>query len=124
MTCRGIRGAITVEADEAEAILAATRELLEEIVAANRLSTEELAGAIFTVTADLTAAPPARAAREMGWTLVPMLCTQEMAAAGGLARCIRVLVLWNTDMAPGQVHHVYLGHAQQLRPDLAEGGMP
>jgi len=122
MVCRGIRGAIDVEANDAGEILAGTRHLLERIAAANHLSVEDVASVIFTVTPDLDAAHPARAAREMGWSSIPLLCMQEIAVADSLPRCIRVLVLWNTDRSPDQVRHVYLGRARQLRPDLTEGG--
>jgi chorismate mutase len=120
MTCRGIRGAITVEANEAPAVLAATRTLLEKMVAANKLDIEDVASVIFTATPDLTAVYPARAAREMGWVSTPLLCIQEMAVAGSLARCIRVLILWNTDLGPDEIHHLYLKGATVLRPDWAE----
>jgi chorismate mutase len=120
MTCRGIRGATSVDANDADTIIAATRELLENIVAANGLSTEDVTSAIFTATPDLDAAYPARAAREMGWLKVPLLCMQEMAVKGSLPRCIRVLVLWNTDLPPDRIRHVYLGRARALRPDLVE----
>jgi chorismate mutase len=118
MKCRGIRGATSVEANEAEAILAATRELLEQIVVANNLQVDDVASVIFTATPDLDAAYPARAAREMGWLSTPLLCMQEMATVDGLPRCIRVLVLWNTDLPPDQIRCVYLGQARALRPDL------
>jgi chorismate mutase len=124
MSCRGIRGAISVRANSPDAIIAATRELLEQIVAANDLRVEDLASAIFTATPDLDAAYPARAAREMGWMEVPLLCMQEMNVAGSLPRCVRVLVLWNTDKPPEQVRHVYLGEARTLRPDLLGGPLP
>ncbi len=119
MPCRGIRGAICVDINDAGAIVAATRELLERIVAANNVATEDIASVIFTATPDLNAAYPARAARDMGWVNVPLMCTQEMAVTDGLPRCIRVLVLWNTDRPADQIHHVYLGEARNLRPDLA-----
>jgi chorismate mutase len=124
MTVRGIRGATSVDVNDAEPIIAATRELLERIVAANGLATEDVASVIFTATSDLDAAYPARAAREMGWVHVPLLCMQEMAVVGSLPRCIRVLVLWNTDRPAGQVRHVYLRRARALRPDLVEEGEP
>ncbi|MGD8997086.1 MAG: chorismate mutase [Anaerolineae bacterium] len=120
MTCRGIRGAICVEANQADAILRASRQLLERVVVANDLSAADVASVIFTATPDLDAAYPARAAREMGWVDIPLLCMQEMAVAGSLPRCIRVLVHWNTDRAPQEMRHVYLGAARALRPDLAE----
>jgi chorismate mutase len=124
MTVRGIRGATSVDVNDAEPIIAATRELLERIVAANGLATEDVASVIFTATSDLDAAYPARAAREMGWVHVPLLCMQEMAVVGSLPRCIRVLVLWNTDWPTGQIRHVYLRRARALRPDLVEEGEP
>jgi chorismate mutase len=124
MTVRGIRGAISVDVNGAEPIVAATRELLERIVAANGLATEDVASVIFTATSELDAAYPARAAREMGWVHVPLLCMQEMAVVGSLPRCIRVLVLWNTDRPAAQVRHVYLRRARALRPDLVEEGEP
>lgn len=120
MTCRGIRGAISVDVNDADTIIAATRELLERIVSANGLLMEEVAGVIFTATPDLDAAYPACAAREMGWVNTPLLCMQEIAVADSLPRCIRVLVLWNTTLSPDQIRHVYLGNTRTLRPDLME----
>jgi chorismate mutase len=119
MTCRGIRGAICAQANEVDAILLATRRLLERIIAVNGLSVDDVTSAIFTATPDLDAAYPARAARLMGWTQVPLLCMQEMAVMDTLPRCIRVLIHWNTNRAPDQIRHVYLGEARALRPDLA-----
>ena len=120
MNCRGIRGAISVDANRAEAIITATRELLEQIVAANDLHPAAIASVIFTATPDLDAAYPARAARDMGWVDPPLLCVQEMAVVDSLPRCIRVLIHCNTDKPPGQLRHVYLGQARTLRPDLVE----
>ncbi|MBN1978066.1 MAG: chorismate mutase [Anaerolineae bacterium] len=119
MTCRGIRGAVCVETNDAAAIVAATREMLEHIVADNDLAVEDIACVIFTATPDLDTAYPARAAREMGWMTTPLLCEQEMAVKSGLPHCIRVLLLWNTDLPADRVRHVYLGKARALRPDLA-----
>ncbi len=122
MICRGIRGATSVDINDAVAIITATSELLERVVAANNLLVEDVVSVIFTATPDLDAAYPARAAREMGWMNTPLLCMQEMVVVGSLPRCIRVLVLWNTDLSPDQVQHVYLGRARALRPDLLEEG--
>jgi chorismate mutase len=124
MACRGIRGAVCADANRAEAIRAATRALLERIVAVNGLSDADVVSAVFTATPDLDAAYPARAARELGWTQVPLLCMQEMAVTGSLPRCIRVLIHWNTDRPPGEVQHVYLGEARALRPDWATDHEP
>jgi chorismate mutase len=122
MSCRGIRGATSVSTNYVEDILRATRNLLEQIVAANGVDAEHVAGVIFTATRDLDAAYPAQAAREMGWTDVPLMCMQEMTVANSLDRCIRVLVLWNTTRRPDEIRHVYLGRARELRPDLTQGG--
>jgi len=119
---RGIRGAVTVEENTAEAIRQATRQLLDALTERNAIRTEDIVSVFFTVTADLDAEPPARGAREMGWTLVPMFCVQEMAAQNGLPRCIRALIHVNTDKTQQDVKHVYLGEAVKLRPDLAQGG--
>ncbi len=119
MPTRGIRGATTVAEDEAETILQATRELLEAIVKENAsMSPEDIGSAIFTVTEDLAATFPAQAARQMGWSMVPMMCAREIPVPGALPKVIRVLVHWNTDTPQGEIKHVYLRGAVKLRPDL------
>ena len=119
MPIRGVRGATTVAADEPDLILQATRELLEEILAENEnMKLEDIASAIFTVTEDLASTFPAQAARQMGWSLVPMMCAREIPVPGSLRRVIRVLVHWNTDVPQNQITHVYLRDAVKLRPDL------
>ena len=119
MAVRGVRGATVAGQDEEGAILAATRELLEALLQANpAMQVEELASAFFTVTGDLTAAHPAKAARQMGWMQVPLMCALEIPVPGSLPRCIRVLLHWNTSLAQAEIRHVYLGAAASLRPDL------
>jgi len=119
MPIRGIRGATTVTADEPDLILQATRELLEEILEENEgMQPEDVASAIFTVTDDLASTFPAQAAREMGWSLVPMLCAREIPVPNSLSHVIRVLVHWNTDVPQSGITHVYLREAVKLRPDL------
>lgn len=118
MALRGIRGATTVASNDSASILAATRALLEEIVRANHVSTEDVAAAFFTATNDLDAAFPAKAARLLGWHQVPLLDASEIPVPGSLPRCIRVLVLWNTDVPQDRVVHVYQGEARSLRPDI------
>lgn len=116
---RGIRGATTVAADDAEAILTATEELVREVVAANGIVAEDVASALFTVTPDLRAEFPAAAARRMGWTMVPLLNFTEIGVPGRLERCIRILVHVNTRRTQAEMVHVYLREAVSLRPDLA-----
>jgi chorismate mutase len=119
MALRGVRGAITIDKDEPGAILAATRELLQAIQVANpSLAPEDLASVVFTLTPDLRAEYPAKAARQVGWQAVPLMCAQEIPVPGGPPRCIRVLLHWNTPLEQNEIHHVYLGEAARLRPDL------
>jgi chorismate mutase len=115
---RGVRGAITVEKNTADEILGATRTLLEELIAANEIEEEEVASVIFTTTPELNAAFPAKAARDMGWSRVALLGTQEIAAANGIPMCIRVLVHWNTEKSLDEITHVYMREAEMLRADL------
>lgn len=119
MPLRGVRGATTVEHNDAEEILTATRELLQALVGANGIVPADVASVIFTTTPDLTAAFPARAARESGWTDTALLGAQEAGVNQGLERCIRVLIHWNTNHRQDEVVHVYLKGAAQLRPDRA-----
>lgn len=119
MSMRGIRGATTVATNTSEAIRQATQELLLALHTANGFAVEEIASIFFTTTPDLTAEAPARAARELGWHEVAMLCLAEMAVHDGLERCIRVLIHWNTDKRSAEMHHIYLREAAQLRPDRA-----
>ncbi len=119
MPVRGIRGATVVEHDDPEEVLAATRELLSALLKANpSLNPSDLASALFTVTGDLCTAYPARAARQLGWDDVPLMCALEIPVPGSLPRCIRVLLHWNTDLPQAAVRHIYLGAAASLRPDL------
>ncbi len=116
---RGIRGAITVERNEAAEIAAATRELIKTIIKENRLDTEDIASAIFTVTSDLNAGFPATAVREMGWRYIPLMCANEINVPGSLGRCIRVLIHVNTAKSQKEIKHVYLKGAVVLREDLS-----
>lgn len=118
MPVRGIRGATTC-LEETESILAATRELLSTILKVNPgLQTTDIASAWFTVTSDLQLAHPAKAARELGWTDVPLMCAREIDVPGSLSHCVRLLIHWNTDLPQSAVKHVYLHGAVKLRPDL------
>ena len=118
MAIRGVRGATTVEENTAESILSATRELLQKMVEANALQTNDVASAFFTTTRDLDAVYPAAAARALGWAHAALMCMHEMDVPGGLALCIRVLIHWNTDVRQDEVQHVYVRGATTLRPDL------
>ena len=117
MECRGIRGAITVPENSKEAIRAATKELLQKMIRINEVKISDITCILFTTTSDLNAAFPAAAARELGWTQVPLLCGHEMNVPGSLPSCLRVLVLYNTDKKNEDMVHVYLGGAVTLRDE-------
>ena len=112
-----LRGANTVTENTAEAILKATDTLMREILSRNALESDQLVSCIFTLTPDLDAEFPAVAAREMGLSMVPLLCAREIPVPGSLPRVIRVLMhCYPPDNLEPQ--HVYLGAARELRLDL------
>ena len=115
----GIRGATTVERNEAQEILDATDELLRAIIAANDLQPDDIVSAFFTVTNDLDAAFPARAAEDFGWNIVALLHATEIPVPGSLPRCIRLLVHAYTTRTRAEIKHCYLRRAIILRPDRA-----
>ena len=120
MTVRAIRGAVQLERDEREHLLASVDELIREILGQNSLSTDDLISMLFTATPDLHSEFPALAARQLGIGDVPLLCAQELDIDGSMPRVIRVLVHAETDLAKTDVRHVYLRGAAALRRDLAQ----
>jgi chorismate mutase len=118
MMFRGVRGATTAGSDTADAILAATSELLQAMIDANGIEEDDVASVVFTTTPDLTAVYPAKAARDLGWRRTALLGCQEMDVPGGLARCIRILIHWNTTRTLDEIQHIFLRDAVRLRPDL------
>ena len=117
MRLYALRGATTVAANERDAILAATDELMRTILDRNALAAEDLVSCIFTLTEDLDAEFPAVAARGLGFGRVPLLCAREVPVPGALGRVIRVLIHYYA--AEGHTaEHVYLGEARALRADL------
>lgn len=120
MPCRGVRGATTVEKNEREEILGATRQLLALLIRSNEMELADIACATFTTSPDIDAEFPALAARQLGWLDVPMLCGHEMAVPGSLPMCIRVMLQWNTDKTQSEIEHIYVREAKRLRPDLSK----
>lgn len=113
-----LRGATTVDANDREKILAATEELLREILERNALSTDDVVSCIFSMTEDLDAEFPAVAARTLGFNQVPLLCTREIPVPGALPQVIRILMHFYADPAH-ETKHVYLREAAKLRADLS-----
>ena len=122
MAVRGIRGATTVDSDSAEEIIEATRELLTQLIETNDIHAEDIAGAWFTTTRDINSEFPAIAARQLGWTDVPLLCGHEMEVDASnprsIPRCIRILVMLNSEQPASAMRFVYLRGAAAIKQDL------
>lgn len=117
---RAFRGAITVDSNEKEEILSATAMLYDELVAKNSLDAKDFVCMFFSLTPDLDAVFPARAVRERGVTNVPLMCMAEIPVDGALEKCVRILLLSNSDKSLEEINHVYLRDAVKLRPDLVK----
>lgn len=116
LRCRGIRGAILVGSNSKEAISSATRKLLKEMVKANSIELDDVAAVIFTTTRDLNAEFPAAAVRQMGWSpQIALLDGHEMSVHHDLERCLRILMLINTEKKLSELVHVYSDGAEKLR---------
>jgi chorismate mutase len=112
-----LRGATSVDVNESSAILAATEELMRQIMERNAIGPDDVVSCIFTLTDDLDAEFPAVAARKLGFDRVPLLCAREVPVPGALGRIIRVLIHYYADDGHS-AQHVYLGEARTLRADL------
>ncbi|MDH2428518.1 chorismate mutase [Sphaerisporangium sp. TRM90804] len=117
---RAIRGAIQIDSNDREAILAGVTELVTEVMERNRLTTDEVISVIFTATPDLTAEFPALAARKLGFHDVPLICASEIDVPGALPRVVRLMAHVATDRPRQQIQHVYLRGAVALRVDIAQ----
>jgi chorismate mutase len=116
---QGIRGATTVGRNDSAEILEATNELLRTLIEANGLQPDDIVSGLFTVTNDLDAAFPARAAEDYGWNIVALLHATEIPVPGSLPLCIRLLVHAYTSRTRTEIKHCYLRGATVLRPDRA-----
>ena len=115
---RALRGATTVESDDAEEIAVATRELLTGMLQANDIDLENIISVFFTTSPDLTASFPATAARGIGFHTVPLICASEINVPGAKSHCIRVMMHAYSSRSRADIRHVYLRDAQNLRDDL------
>jgi chorismate mutase len=117
---RAIRGAVQVDADDRQAILDGTAELVTAVMSRNGLSTDDVISVIFTATPDLTAEFPALAARSLGFQEVPLLCGTEMSVPGSMPRVVRLMMHFQTGKSRSEIQHVYLRGAAALRLDIAQ----
>jgi chorismate mutase len=120
MSVRAIRGATQVAANTAEAITAATQELILEILAGNSLTPDDVISVLFTSSPDLDATFPAAAARSVGFENTPLICAVEIDVAGALPRTVRVMAHVETELSKIEVTHIYLHGAKALRRDIAQ----
>ncbi|MFD1206400.1 MULTISPECIES: chorismate mutase [Sporosarcina] len=119
MTVRGVRGATTVELDEAQIVHDATEALVIEMANANKVAPEDIVSVIISTTTDIASAFPAKAVRSIkGWKYVPVMCTHEMNVIDAMPFCIRILMHINTDATQKEIQHIYQKDAVKLRPDL------
>lgn len=120
MYSRGIRGAITVENDSPQEIEQAVIELFSKIKELNTIAAEDISHIIFSTTKDLKSAYPAKFLRQhFEVDTVPLMCMNEADIEGSLKKCIRVLVVVNTQKSQQEIKHVYLKEAKKLRPDIS-----
>ena len=120
MTVRAVRGAVQIDTDERDAILEGTTELVNEVMARNELTTDDVISVLFTATPDLTAEFPALAARKLGCHDVPLICASEIAVPGAMPRIVRLMAHGETDRPRSAILHVYLRGAAALRLDIAQ----
>jgi chorismate mutase len=120
MTVRAVRGAVQINADERDAILEGTAELVTEVMVRNELTPGDVISVLFTSTPDLTAEFPALAARKIGFHDVPLICATEIAVPGAMPRVVRLMAHVETDRPRSAIQHVYLRGAGALRLDMAQ----
>jgi len=118
---RAVRGAITVEKNKKDMILDAVKELLSKMLKENGLKHDDIISIWFTMTSDLNAVFPAKAARELGLTDVALMCANEIDVKNSLKKCIRIMISFNTEKNHSGLKHVCLKKAVSLRPDLVKG---
>jgi len=117
---RALRGATTVESDEAEHVGERTRTLVQTMLDRNGVQHDDLISVLFTATDDIHSVFPATAARSLGLADVPLICARELDVVGAMPLCIRVMMHCTTTRSRRELHHVYLENAVALRHDLPE----
>jgi chorismate mutase len=118
MSVRAIRGATQLDSDDREHMLERVAEMVTQVMATNGLDVDDFISVIFTATSDLVSEFPAYAARRLGFGDVPLLCARELEIAGSMPRVVRMLAHVESELTKGEIRHVYLHGAAQLRSDL------
>lgn len=118
---RGFRGATTVMNNDEAEITEETRKLILQMIERNNIHPSHISHVLFSLTDDLNDSFPAKAARQMeGWAHVPVMCMKEIDVPNSLERCIRVMMVAETNLKQDEVEHVFLNEAVKLRPDLVQ----
>lgn len=120
MAVRAVRGAIQLDIDDRDHLMACTTELIKQVLEQNGLAVDDLISVLFTATPDLHSEFPALAARELGIVDVPLMCAAEIDVTGAMPRVVRLLAHVETLRSKNEIQHVYLGGAAALRRDIAQ----
>ncbi len=119
MSVRAVRGATQLDDDRRDHMLERVAEMVTDVMAVNELGVDDFISIIFTATADLVSEFPAYAARRLGFSDTPLICTRELEIEGSMPRVVRMLAHIETDLPKSEITHVYLHGAARLRRDLA-----
>ena len=121
MNIKAVRGATSLESDDAAEMTAAVAELVTEMLSANGVNDEDIVSVLFTATPDLHSTFPATAARTVLSADVPLICAAELDIAGAMPRVVRILLHAESSLSRAEVQHVYLRGTDALRADLPHG---
>ena len=120
MAVRAVRGSTQLEEDSRDHMLDRVAEMVLDVMESNGLAVDDFISVIFTATSDLVSEFPAYAARRLGFGDVPLICARELEIAGSMPRVVRMMAHVETDLTKGEVTHVYLHGAANLRRDLTK----
>ncbi len=120
MSVRAVRGATQLESDTRDHMLDRVAEMVLDVMQANQLEVEDFISIIFTATSDLHSEFPAYAARQLGFSDVPLICARELEIDGSMPRVVRMMAHVETELARQDITHVYLHGAAALRRDLSK----
>lgn len=116
---KAVRGATSVSKNRGEEILSSVTELVSTLIKVNNIEENQIVSIQFSVTRDLQAVNPATALRTIGFSNVPLFCSQEPKIRGALKRIVRVMITLDLNQDKKLVP-IYLGEAKKLRPDLVK----
>ena len=119
MAVRAVRGATQLDSDTREQMLDRVAEMVRGVMESNDITVDDFISIIFTATSDLVSEFPAYAARQLGFSDVPLVCARELEIEGSMPRVVRLMAHVETELPRSDVTHVYLHGAANLRRDLS-----